>query len=312
MATCLITGGAGFIGAHIAARLLDAGHAVVAIDRLTTDHRRVAREAPIDRLRQRPGFRLIEADLLTLDLDSELAAADYVFHLAGRAGVRTSWGESFEEYTRANILTTQALLEAATGQSLHKFVYASSSSVYGDAASYPTAESTVPRPLSPYGVTKLAGEHLAHLYWHNHGVPVVTVRYFSVYGPGQRSDMAFYRFLDAIAAGRPLTIYGDGEQTRDFTFVSDAVEGTLAAAWRGEPGAVFNIGGGSRVTVNEVVRTLGIVTGRPPRVEHAPAQAGDVRHTAADIRRAREVLGYQPRVDLATGLRAEWEWYQRG
>ena len=231
-----------------------------------------------------------------------------MFHLAAQAGVRKSWGRDFQVYTTNNIEATQVLLEACVGKPLHRLVYASSSSVYGDAATIPMREDAVPHPLSPYGVTKLAAEHLCHLYSANHGVPATSVRYFTVYGPRQRPDMAFNTFLKAARLGEPIAVFGDGGQTRDFTFVADAVAGTIAAGERGVPGRAYNLGGGSRVSLNEVLDMVGRVTGQPLHIERGPAQKGDVRDTYADTSLARTDLGFQPTVSLADGLAEEYRW----
>jgi nucleoside-diphosphate-sugar epimerase len=231
-----------------------------------------------------------------------------VLHLAAQPGVRSSWGRSFASYTENNILATQRLLEAAKDANVARFVYASSSSVYGDTPDLPMREDSRLRPVSPYGVTKLAGEHLCQLYHVNFGLPTVAVRYFTVYGPRQRPDMAIHRFIEAIRDGRPIPVYGDGQQTRDFTYVSDAVEGTLLAMRSDATGSVFNIGGGSRVTINETIRLLEQVMGKEALLDHQRAQPGDVRHTLSDTTKARQVLGFAPQVDLEQGLRAEAAW----
>jgi UDP-glucose 4-epimerase len=231
-----------------------------------------------------------------------------VFHLAAQAGVRKSWGRDFGVYTVNNIEATQVLLEACVGQPLVKLVYASSSSVYGDQVDLPMREDALPQPVSPYGVSKLAAEQLCYLYFVNFGVPTVPLRYFTVYGPRQRPDMGFHKFLRAAALGQPIGVFGDGEQTRDFTFVDDVVEANVAAATRGVPGRVYNIGGGSRVTVNEVMAMIGRVSGKPVTIVADPAQKGDMRHTFADTSRARTDLGFAPRVQLEEGLAAEHRW----
>ena len=308
MARCLVTGAAGFIGSHLGERLVRDGHEVLGLDAFTDNYPRAQKEANLAALRGGERFSLLEADLATADLAPLLAGVDYVFHLAGQPGVRPSWGASFPEYLRNNVLATQRLLEAAKGVSFKKLIYASSSSVYGDAETLPTPETALPRPVSPYGVTKLAAEHLCLLYWRNYGLPVVALRYFTVYGPRQRPDMAFHKFIRALLAGEEITVYGDGEQTRDFTYVADAAEGTVRAAFAEVVGEVFNLGGGSRVSVNQVLRLLASILGRAARLRYVEAQRGDARHTAADTSRAALELGYAPAVLLATGLRAEAEW----
>jgi UDP-glucose 4-epimerase len=225
--------------------------------------------------------------------------------------VRKSWGRDFQIYTENNIQATQILLEATVGKPIDRFVYASSSSVYGDDAPLPMNEETTPHPVSPYGVTKLAAEHLCHLYCSNHGVPAVAMRYFTVYGPRQRPDMGFHRFLAAALTGRPIDVYGDGEQTRDFTFVSDAVAATIAAGRTGVPGHVYNIGGGSRVSINQVLEIIGRLSGGAIDARHERAQQGDMRDTYADTSLARREIGFVPSVTLEQGLAYEMEWLKQ-
>jgi nucleoside-diphosphate-sugar epimerase len=303
-----VTGAAGFIASHLSGQLLDRGAEVIGIDCFADYYPRPIKEANLDALRSRPGFSFVESTIQGADLDRLLDGVTHVFHLAAQAGVRKSWGHDFQVYTTNNIQATQVLLEACVGKPLHRLVYASSSSVYGDVATIPMREDAVPRPLSPYGVTKLAAEHLCHLYSANHGVPATSVRYFTVYGPRQRPDMAFNRFLKAARRGDPIAVFGDGGQTRDFTFVTDAVAGTIAAGERGVPGRAYNLGGGSRVSLNEVLDIIGRVTGQPLHIERGPAQKGDVRDTYADTSLARTDLGFQPTVSLADGLAEEYRW----
>ena len=304
----LVTGAAGFIGSHLTAALLDSGASVTGIDCFTDYYSRALKEANLNTVRERPGFSFKETTLQDVDLTSLLSGVTHVFHLAGQAGVRKSWGADFDVYIRDNIQATQRLLEALTRMPIQKYVYSSSSSVYGNHVPLPMREDTYLQPLSPYGVTKLAAEHLGNLYCANYGVPVVSLRYFTVYGPRQRPDMAFQRFLTAAREGRPITMYGDGEQTRDFTFVSDIVAANMAAATQGRPGSVYNIGGGSRVTLNHVLDLIRDVTGKTIAVQRDPEQKGDMRHTYADTSAARRDLDFSPRVTLENGLDQQYRW----
>jgi UDP-glucuronate 4-epimerase len=305
--TVLITGVAGFVGSALARRLLAAGEQVVGIDSLTDYYDEGLKK---DNLGSLPGegFTFVGEDLNTADLDALLEGVSVVFHEAGQPGVRKSWGEDFASYTDANVLATQRLLEAARRSAgLERLVYASSSSVYGNALAYPVTEDDLPRPHSPYGVTKLAAEHLCTLYARNFGVPTVSLRYFTVYGPGQRPDMAFNRFIRAALAGRPIEVFGTGEQIRDFTFVEDVVEANLRAARRDvPPGSVFNVSGGTSISVNEVLDVLSDIAGRPLEVHRTDAVAGDVGRTGGSAERIGEALGWQPSVGIVDGLRAQW------
>jgi nucleoside-diphosphate-sugar epimerase len=304
----LVTGAAGFIGSTLAGRLLADGADVVGIDCFTDYYPRPIKERNLSSLTGHARFRFVESRIQDADLATLLADRTHVFHLAAQAGVRKSWGRDFAIYTVNNIEATQMLLEACAKCTLERVVYASSSSVYGDHVPMPMREDALPQPVSPYGVSKLAAEQLCYLYFVNHGVPTVSLRYFTVYGPRQRPDMGFHKFLRATILGEPITVYGDGEQTRDFTFVADAVSATIAAATRGIPGRVYNIGGGSRVSVNEVLELIGRVAGRRPLVTVDPAQKGDMRHTYADTSLARMDLGFSPTVGLEQGLAAEHQW----
>jgi UDP-glucose 4-epimerase len=304
----LVTGVAGFIGSHLSAALLDSGASVIGIDCFTDYYPRPLKEANLATVKDRPGFTFLEATLQDMDLKPVLAGVTHVFHQAAQAGVRKSWGRDFDVYTSNNIEATQRLLEAMVGLPIQKYVYASSSSVYGDNVPLPMREDTYLQPLSPYGVSKLAAEHLGQLYWANHGVPAVSLRYFTVYGPRQRPDMGFTRFLTAVRDGKPITVYGDGEQTRDFTFVGDIVAANLAAAERGRPGGVYKIGCGSRVTLNHVLELIGKVTGKQVTIQREPDQKGDMRHTYADTAAARRDLAFNPRVSLENGLDQQYRW----
>ena len=304
----LVTGAAGFIGSHLSERLVDAGATVIGIDCFTDYYPRPLKEGNLARLGQSPRFTLIEAPLAEAGLPALLQGVTHVFHLAAQAGVRKSWGRDFRVYTVNNIEATQLLLEACVGLPLERLVYASSSSIYGDDVPMPMREDARPQPVSPYGVTKLAAEQLCHLYHVNHRVPAVSMRYFTVYGPRQRPDMGFHRFFRAVLRGESVPLFGDGRQTRDFTFVADAVSATVAAATRGVPGGVYNIGGGSRVELLDVFELIRRVAARPLRLDRVDAQAGDMRDTYADTTRARADLGFAPTVTLEEGLRAQYEW----
>ena len=305
----LVTGVAGFIGSTLAEQLVANGADVVGLDCFTDHYPRPMKERNLSGLTGHPRFRFIESTVQQADLVRLMGDRTHVFHLAAQAGVRKSWGSDFTVYTVNNIDATQALLEAACRvPSLERIVYASSSSVYGDNVAMPMREDALPQPVSPYGVTKLAAEQLCYLYHVNYGLPTVSLRYFTVYGPRQRPDMGFHKFLRATARGDAITVYGDGEQTRDFTFVHDAVAATAAAAVRGVPGRVYNIGGGSRVSINQVFEMIRRVSGRVLRITVDPAQKGDMRHTYADTSLAQADLGFSPTVGLEEGIAAEYTW----
>jgi nucleoside-diphosphate-sugar epimerase len=304
----VVTGVAGFIGSHLAERLLDDGATVIGVDCFTDYYPRELKNANLALLLGQPKFRLVETSIQDAQWSQLLVDITHVFHLAAQAGVRKSWGSDFKIYTTCNIESTQILLEACISAKLKRFVYASSSSVYGDAATLPMHEDANLHPLSPYGVTKLAAEHLCYSYLVNHGLPTVSLRYFTVYGPRQRPDMAFNRFLQAILGGRPITLYGDGEQTRDFTFVADAVTATLAAGNMGIPGRVYNIGGGARISINDVIKLMAQCTGRTAEVRRQDQQKGDMRDTYADTSLAAADLGFDPSVTLEQGIEAEYRW----
>jgi UDP-glucose 4-epimerase len=304
----LVTGAAGFIGSHLTAALLDKGATVVGIDSFTDYYPRAIKERNLEENRLRQGFRFAETSIQDADLPALLDGVTHVFHLAAQAGVRKSWGKDFKTYTVNNVDATQMLLEACVGRTIERFVHASSSSVYGDRAAIPMREDALPQPVSPYGVTKLAAEALGYLYQVNFGVPTVAMRYFTVYGPRQRPDMAFNRFIRAALKDEPITLYSDGEQTRDFTFVADAVAATIAAGERGVPGTAYNIGGGSRVSMNHVVGIIERLAGRPLNIRREEAQKGDMRDTYADTSLARRDLGFAPQVSLEEGIQAEYRW----
>lgn len=311
MPTYLLTGVAGFLGSHLAERLLAAGHRVRGVDCLRDYYSPALKRLNLEGLEGQPGFQNLELDLATAELEPLLEGCAGVFHLAAQAGVRSSWGQEFHCYTRDNVLATQRLFEACRGRPLEKVVYASSSSVYGDATTLPTSEESELRPISPYGVSKLAVEHLARVYHDSFGVPTVGLRYFTVYGPRQRPDMAFHRFLRRALQDQPIPVYGQGQQTRDFTYVEDAVEATFSAMVRGREGRVYNIGGGERTTLARTLELLEEHLGRPIRREYQETQTGDVGHTSARTTLAREDLDYAPRVGMSEGLGRMVAWFTR-
>ncbi len=312
MNTHIVTGVAGFIGSHLAESLLKRGAAVIGIDQFNDYYDPQLKHKNIVNLKQYTSFKLIKANIQDLDWKQLLDSVDVVYHQAAQAGVRASWGKRFHDYTDKNINATQVILEAAKQvKSLKRIVYASSSSIYGDAATMPTPETLCPQPVSPYGITKLAGERLCWLYQRNFGVPTTALRYFTVYGPRQRPDMAFHKFFKAAINDEAISIFGDGQQTRDYTFVSDAVAANLAAGEIPRAiGEVFNIGGGSRVTLVELLSIMEQIIGRTIRKNYVEKAAGDARHTSADITKAKQILGYSPQVSLVEGLTKEWEWIQ--
>lgn len=307
MKKAMVTGCAGFIGSSLSQRLLHDGYQVIGVDSFTDHYDPKIKQDHVKKLTAQPGFSLIANNILDLDWKDLLTDVDFVFHQAAIPGVRTSWGKSFQDYVQTNILATQIILEAAKNSRLKKFVYASSSSIYGKTEGS-TSESTIPRPLSPYGVSKLAAEQLCHLYADNYGIPTISLRYFTVYGPKQRPDMAFHKFIKAILRNEPIQVYGDGTQTRDFTYIDDVVEANLQAIQADDIGIALNVGGKSRIVLNDVINLIGKLSGRVPQVDYIDKQAGDPPHTWADIRKAEEILGYSPKVSLEDGLRREIEY----
>lgn len=310
MTTSIVTGVGGFIGSHLAETLLQRGENVIGIDSFNDYYDPNLKRQNVDNFAAHPRFQLVEGKLENLDWLSLLSGVDVIYHQAAQAGVRASWGESFCLYTERNINATQIILEAVKEVgSLQRLVYASTSSVYGNAATLPTPETLCPQPVSPYGITKLAAERLCWLYHQNFGLPVTALRYFTVYGPRQRPDMAFHKFFKAAIKDEAISIYGDGQQTRDFTFITDAVAANLAAATVPEAvGKVFNIGGGSRVVLADVLEEMSRIVGHPIRQNYTARARGDARHTAADVSQAQQILNYHPQVSLVEGLTQEWLW----
>ena len=297
----VVTGAAGFIGSHLGETLLAAGYEVVGVDSYTDYYARSRKE------RNAAALDVVEADLAEMPLEPLLEGADGVFHLAGQPGVRASWGESFELYLRRNVLATQRLFEAAAAAGV-RVVFASSSSVYGDAERYPTPEDVTPQPISPYGITKLACEQLAHAIGRGLGLDAVLLRYFTVYGPRQRPDMAFTAMLEALARGDSFRLFGDGSAARSFTYVGDAVAATIAAMERGGRGEIYNVGGGDEATMNEAIALAERISGRSLDVERVAAATGDVKRTKADVAKAAAELGWAPQTALEDGMRAHWSW----
>jgi nucleoside-diphosphate-sugar epimerase len=316
-----VTGVAGFIGSWVAEALLYDGHEVMGLDCFADFYPRRHKEANLRQLEEWATFRFIEADLSEVEVKQIrewLCEYPFVSHQAAQAGVRSSWGRRFEKYTQHNILATQRLLEAAREVPIQRFVYASSSSVYGQADVFPLREDGPTLPVSPYGVTKLAAEHLTRLYYLNYGVPTVALRYFTVYGPRQRPDMAFHRLVRNLLLHKPFPLYGDGSQSRNFTYVSDVVQANLAALFTGIDGGLprflgqpINVGGGARATLSEVIALAEELTGKQARLQPAGVQKGDVDRTEADLTRAEQWLKYEPSIALLEGLQAETEWIQQ-
>jgi nucleoside-diphosphate-sugar epimerase len=312
MGISVVTGAAGFIGSHVTETLLKAGEQVIGIDHFNDYYSPNLKRQNILGFINHPNFKLIDGDIQFLDWSLLLEDVDVIYHQAAQAGVRASWGTSFRAYTERNINATQIILEAAKdAKNLKRFIYASTSSIYGNAEMLPTAETIAPQPVSPYGITKLAAERLGGLYHDNFGVPFCALRYFTVYGPRQRPDMGFHKFYKAAIEGKAIDVFGDGRQTRDFTFISDAVAANLAAAnCDAANGQIFNIGGGSRVVLEDVLDLMGEIIGKTIVRNYIDQARGDARHTAADVTKAKNILGFSPKVSLKEGLTQEWQWIQ--
>jgi len=305
----LVTGCAGFVGSTLVDRLLSDGHEVVGIDSFTSFYGLDAKRRNLASASACPNFQLAEIDLVDDELGALLDDVEVVYHIAGQPGVRGCWGDQFTPYARNNVMATERLLHHCVERPLKRFVFAGSSSIYGDAPDLPWSETTCPVPRSPYAITKLAAEHLCQSYAQEFAVPTAVVRFFTVYGPRQRPDMAFNRFFQAILDDTPISLYGDGKQTRDFTYIDDIVAGTMAAAIAPDAeGGIFNLGGGSRIAMNDLFVMLEEVVGQPIPIERFNRFAGEARHTWADTTRAYEVLGWQPRTSLRQGLANEFSW----
>ncbi len=308
---CLVTGAAGFIASHLCRRLLKEGFKVVGIDSFTDFYPKRIKEKNIKPLRKDENFEFITGDLNDLDLKKILKKTDYVFHHAAQAGVRKSWGDNFSVYLKNNIEATQKLLEVAKNLNLKKFIYASSSSVYGNCPDLPMSETSPLHPFSPYGVTKLAAENLCLLYCKNYGVPSISLRFFTVYGPGQRPDMAFHKFFKAMAKDKQIPVYGDGNQTRDFTYIDDVIDANFASLKKGKVGEIYNIGGGTRKKLKDIFPLLENICQKQVRLVRKEKQKGDVPHTFANIEKARKDLNYSPQIKLRDGLKEEWLWTKK-
>lgn len=307
----LVTGAAGFIGSNLVDGLLASGHQVRGVDCFTDYYDPSVKRSNLSSARDSERFHLVEADLRWVELDGLLSGVDVVLHQSAQPGVRLSWADGFSTYDSQNILVTQRLLEACRRFPIRRFVYASSSSVYGNACRYPTTETDLPNPHSPYGVTKLSAEHLCGLYASNWGVPTVSLRYFTVYGPRQRPDMAFHRLIEATLAGSAFPLYGTGQQIRDFTYVGDVVAANMAAADADlAAGEVMNIAGGGSSPLIELIELVGTITGTTPALERLTAQPGDVQETGGSIDKARALLGWSPQVGIAAGLEEQVRWHR--
>lgn len=309
---CLVTGCAGFIGSHLAEKLINLGYEVIGVDAFCDSYSPAIKRRNLANLLSSKSkkFTLLEQDLNKINLKKILEGVDYIFHQAASAGVRKSWGADFDLYVKNNIFATQKLLEAAKNKPLKKIVFASSSSVYGDSP-LPMKETNVLKPLSPYGVTKLASENLCYLYWKNYKLPVINLRYFTVYGPRQRPDMSLFLFIKGILQNREIVVYGDGKQTRDFTYISDVIQANLLAMQCPRLGECFNIGGGTQMAINKVIGLVEKLIGRKARIRYADVQQGDVEHTLADTLKAQKILRFQPQFDFNQGLNEEIKWLQK-
>lgn len=307
--TILITGVAGFIGSHLAKKFLELNYCVKGIDNLNNYYSPEIKKNNLKPLLKNQNFCFIKKDLIKADLDFLLKNVDYIFHIAAYSGVRKSWGNSFKLYLQNNVLVTQMLLEKIKeNKNIKKFVFASSSSIYGNTNVFPTNENAFLNPISPYGISKLAAEKLCNAYYENYDIPLIAFRYFTVYGPGQRPDMAFHRFIKAILNNEEIIIFGNGKQTRDFTFIDNIVNANIKAIKTKIKGKVFNIGSGEKINVNDVIKKLEKIIQKKAKIKYIEKQKGDVENTFADITSAKKLLNYAPINNLDEGLYQEYEW----
>jgi nucleoside-diphosphate-sugar epimerase len=304
----LLTGVAGFIGSHLAERLLAQGDSVIGVDCFTDYYPRWIKEKNMAKLNGKQNFEFIEADLKSIELKPLLGRVNSIFHLAAQAGVRSSWGKDFDHYLENNIKVTQRLLESMRDFPELKLVFASTSSVYGNTDQYPTPENAAKRPFSPYGVTKFACESLCYLYFKNFDVKATMVRFFTVFGARQRPDMAFHKFIRAALKGDPIGIYGDGSQTRDYTYIQDIITGAVAAMEKGRTGEAYNLGGGHQTQLMDAINLIFELCGKKTEIKYQAAQKGDVQETLADTTKARTELGYDPKGSVELGLKEEIGW----
>ena len=309
MGTALITGVAGFIGSSLAEKLLKDNFKVIGIDSFTNNYSTLIKEKNIENCLKYENFSLIREDLDTLDLSTYVEEAEYFFHLSAQPGVRASWGSEFMTYVKNNIIVTQKILESLKNNTtLKKFIFASSSSVYGNQSGIMNEDTSSTRPISPYGVTKLAGENLVNLYFKNYGIPTISLRYFTAYGPKQRPDMAFTRFFYSIIKEQKFTIFGNGEQTRDFTYVDDVIKATTNAAKSDHVGEILNIGGGSIFSLLQITEFMKEITKKELQIDFKKEQKGDVKHTNADISKSERLIKYKSNTDIKLGLTKQYEY----
>ena len=307
-----MTGVAGFIGSHLAERLLKENFKVIGIDCFTDYYSKQIKKNNIDLYLKNKNFVLIDDDIINMDLTTILKKATFLFHEAAQPGVRSSWGDSFEVYLRNNIKVTQKILETAKNvDSLEKIIMASSSSVYGNQDGIMNEEKTIPKPFSPYGATKLAAENLGNIYFNNYNLPVCSLRYFTVYGPRQRPDMAFSRFILSALSMKNITVYGNGEQTRDYTFIEDIVEANMLLIENDVVGEIMNIGGGNVISTNKIIKLLEDISENKISIKYEEKQKGDVKHTQADISKAKKILNYKPKITLRNGLVKELDYFRK-